>query len=109
MQQYASIGKLVLKNAIGLQRNRKEIEYVNVSRLDERASGCFECPNYSLKQFYKNQPDSQEYINAKNISQYTDLGKDRIALANDMRDLAQENFEIKEMPAKENVEEIVRG
>ena len=64
MQQYASIGKLVLKNAIGLQRNRKEIEYVNVSRLDERASGCFECPNYSLKQFYKNQPDSEEYINA---------------------------------------------
>ena len=47
---------------------------------------------------------SQEYISAKNLSQFTDLGKDRIAFANDMRNLAQENFAIKEMPAKENAE-----
>ena len=62
MEQYASIGKLVLKNAIGLQRNRKEIEYVKTSKLDEKASGCFECPHFSMKQFYKNQPDSPAYI-----------------------------------------------
>lgn len=62
MEQYASIGKLVLKNAIGLQRNRKEIEYLKTSKLDERASGCFECPHFSMKQFYKNQPDSPAYI-----------------------------------------------
>ena len=43
-------------------------------------------------------------MNAKDLSQYTEFGRDRFALATDMRDLAQENFEIKEMPAKENVE-----
>ena len=47
---------------------------------------------------------SQEYISAKNLYQSTDLGKDRYALATDMRNLAQENFAIKEIPAKENVE-----
>lgn len=64
MEQYASIGKLVLKNAIGLQRNRREIEYVTVSKLDEKASGCFECPYYSLKQVYKDHPDSKEFYAA---------------------------------------------
>lgn len=47
---------------------------------------------------------SQTYIAAKNLSQFTDLGKDRYALATDMRDLAQENFAIKETPVKETVE-----
>jgi hypothetical protein len=47
---------------------------------------------------------SQNYMSAKNLSQFTDLGKDRMALATDMRNLAQENFEVKEMPAKENPE-----
>lgn len=65
MEQYASIGKLVLKNAIGLQRNRKEIEYRTVSKLDEKASGCFECPTYSLMQIYKDQPDSESYLSAR--------------------------------------------
>ena len=64
MEQYASIGKLVLKNAIGLQKNRKEIEYRTVPKLDEKASGCFACPVYSQKQFYANQPESNEYLNA---------------------------------------------
>lgn len=47
---------------------------------------------------------SQEYMNAKNLSQFTDFGKDRYALAMDMRDLAQENFALNEMSAKENAE-----
>ena len=47
---------------------------------------------------------SQEYMNAKNLSQSTELGKGRFALATDMRDLAHENFEVKEMPAKEKAE-----
>lgn len=64
MEQYASIGKLVLKNAIGLQKNRKEIEYRTVSKLDEKASGCFACPIYSQKLFYADQPDGNEYLNA---------------------------------------------
>ena len=65
MEQYASIGKLVIKNAIGLQRNRKEIEYVEVTKLDEKASGCFSCPVYSMKQIYKSNPDSPGYIDAE--------------------------------------------
>ena len=32
------------------------------------------------------------------------MGRDRIALATEMRNLAQENFPIKEMPVKENTE-----
>ena len=47
---------------------------------------------------------SQKYISAKNLSQYTDLGKARYDLATDMRNLAQENFAIKEMPVKEKIE-----
>ena len=47
---------------------------------------------------------SQNYISAKNLSQRTDLGKDRYSLATDMRNLAQENFAIKEMPVKKDVE-----
>ena len=47
---------------------------------------------------------SQSYIDAKNISQFTEMGKDRIALATEMRNLAQENFAIKEMPVKKDVE-----
>ena len=62
MERFASIGKLVLKNAIGLQKNRKEIEYVEISKLDEKASGCFECPTFSLKQFYCHQPNHPELI-----------------------------------------------
>lgn len=65
MEQYAPIGKLMLKNAIGLQKNRKEIEYRTVSRLDEKASGCFECPNYSVMQVYKDRPDGGAYLSAK--------------------------------------------
>lgn len=65
MEQYAPIGKLMLKNAIGLQKNRKEIEYRTVSRLDEKASGCFECPNYSVMQVYKDKPDSNAFLSAK--------------------------------------------
>lgn len=64
MEQYASIGKLALKNAIGLQKNRKEIEYKTVSKLDEKASGCFECPIYSRKQIFKAHPESSEYYAA---------------------------------------------
>ena len=45
---------------------------------------------------------SQNYISAKNLSQRTDLGKDRYSLATDMRNLAQENFAIKEMPVKKD-------
>lgn len=45
--------------------------------------------------------ESQKYIDAKNVSQYTDRGKDRITLASDMRDLVQENFAMKEMPVEE--------
>ena len=47
---------------------------------------------------------SQKYVDAKNLSQYTDRGKERFSLATQMRDLAQENFSIKEMTVKENVE-----
>jgi hypothetical protein len=47
---------------------------------------------------------SQKYISAKNLSQFTEMGRDRIELATEMRNLAQENFPIKEMPAKENIE-----
>ena len=47
---------------------------------------------------------SQSYMDAKNISQFTEMGKDRIALATEMRNLAQENFAIKEMPVKKDVE-----
>ncbi len=65
MEQYAPIGKLVIKNAIGLQRRRKEIEYRTVSKLDEKASGCFECSTYSLLQVYKTQPDSEPYLSAR--------------------------------------------
>ena len=64
MEQYAAIGKIALKNAIGLQKNRKEIEYKTVKKLDEKASGCFACPIYSQKQFYASQPESNEYLNA---------------------------------------------
>lgn len=64
MEQYASIGKLVLKNAIGLQRNRKEISYETVTQLDEQASGCFECPYYSQKKFYEHDQNSNEYLAA---------------------------------------------
>lgn len=65
MEQYASIGKLALKNAIGLQKNRKEIEYRTVSKLDEKASGCFECPFYSQTQIFKDHPHSNEYFSAR--------------------------------------------
>lgn len=65
MERYAPIGKLMLKNAIGLQKNRKEIEYRTVSRLDEKASGCFECPNYSIMQVYKDKPESDAYLSAQ--------------------------------------------
>ena len=64
MEQYTSIGKLALKNAVGLQKNRKEIEYRTVSKLDERASGCFECSVYSLKSVYRDHPESEQYISA---------------------------------------------
>ena len=47
---------------------------------------------------------SQEYMDAKNLSQFTERGRDRFALAREMRDLAQENFAIKEKPAKESVQ-----
>ena len=47
---------------------------------------------------------SQNYISAKNLSQRTELGKDRYDLATNMRNLAQENFAIKEMPVKKDVE-----
>ena len=48
---------------------------------------------------------SQMYMDAKELSQFTDLGKGRFALAADMRDLAQENFAFKEMPAKAEVKQ----
>lgn len=47
---------------------------------------------------------SQAYMRAKNISQYTDLGKGRFDLATDMRNLAQNNFANKEMTGKEKAE-----
>jgi hypothetical protein len=43
---------------------------------------------------------SQAYMSAKKLSQHTEFGKDRFALATDMRDLAQENFVGKEAPPK---------
>ena len=64
MEQYASIGKLLLKRAVGLQRNYKNIEHKTVSKLDEKASGCFACPNYSLKKVYEKRPESKEYQDA---------------------------------------------
>ena len=49
---------------------------------------------------------SQAYMSAKNLSQRTELGKDRYALATDMRDLAQKNFSLEEAPPKaEKLEE----
>ena len=49
---------------------------------------------------------SQAYMSAKNLSQRTEFGKDRYALATDMRDLAQKNFAIDEAPPKtEKLEE----
>ena len=51
---------------------------------------------------------SQEYMSAKNLSQFTELGKDRIALAADMRDLAQENFAIKEAAPEVKKTEAVK-
>lgn len=63
-EQFFSVGKLILKRAIGLQRNFKEIEYKTISKLDERASGCFGCQNYSLKKVYANQKESEVYKTA---------------------------------------------
>lgn len=89
MEQYASIGKLVLKNAIGLQRNRKEIEYVTVSKLDEKASGCFECPYYSMKQVYKDHPESLKLYEAANACSqckkciYSDVVEERVKYINE--------------------------
>ena len=51
---------------------------------------------------------SQEYMSAKNLSQRTELGKDRFALATDMRDLAQENFAIKEAAPEVKKPEAVK-
>ena len=51
---------------------------------------------------------SQEYMSAKNLSQFTELGKDRIVLAADMRDLAQENFAIKEAAPEVKKPEAVK-
>lgn len=64
MRMYASVGKLILKRALGLQRNYKQIEYKTVSKLDERSSGCFGCSNHSSKQVYANQPESDAYRSA---------------------------------------------
>ena len=47
-------------------------------------------------------------MSAKNLSQFTELGKDRIALAADMRDLAQENFAIKEAAPEVKKPEAVK-
>jgi hypothetical protein len=51
---------------------------------------------------------SQEYMSAKNLFQHTELGKDRFALATDMRDLAQENFAIKEAAPEVKKPEAVK-
>ena len=67
MRRFAPIGKLLLKRAVGLQRNFKEIEYETVSKLDEQASGCFACPNYSLKAVFEWHPESEQYQNACRI------------------------------------------
>ena len=49
---------------------------------------------------------SQKYMDAKNISQYTDIGKERFAFATAMRDLAQENCVMKETLVKEIPESV---
>lgn len=64
MEAYASIGKKVLKNAIGLQHNRKETIYVPIQKLDEKESGCFSCKQYFLKQSLQKNPDSPLYLTA---------------------------------------------
>ena len=64
MKSFASIGKLLLKRAVGLQRNFKEIEYEIISKLDEQASGCFACPNHSLKAVFAKEPKSKQYRKA---------------------------------------------
>ena len=51
---------------------------------------------------------SQEYMSAKNLFQHTELGKDRFALATDMRNLAQENFAIKEAAPEVKKPEAVK-
>ena len=51
---------------------------------------------------------SQEYMSAKNLFQHTEFGKDRFALATDMRDLAQENFAIKEAAPEVKKPEAVK-
>lgn len=67
MRQFASIGKLLIKRAVGLQRNFKEIEYEVVSKLDEQASGCFACQNYSLKAVFAKRLESDQYQNACSV------------------------------------------
>ena len=52
---------------------------------------------------------SQTYMSAKKLSQHTELGKDRFALATDMRDLAQENFAIKEAAPEVKKPEVVKA
>ena len=64
MEKYASIGKRVLKNAIGLQQNRKEIKYETVEKLDEKASGCFSCKYHAFKKAFQASPDHERYLGA---------------------------------------------
>lgn len=64
MARFGPVGKNALKNAIGLQKNRKEIQYVEVQMLDESASGCFSCKNYSLKKAFGSNLDHPVYLTA---------------------------------------------
>ena len=87
-----------LKTALESGRELKEkmkTEGIDQVEFDEFARTVVELGN-----------SSQTYMSAKKLSQHTELGKDRFALATDMRDLAQENFVGKEAPPKvEKLEE----
>lgn len=89
MENYANIGKLVLKNAIGLQKNRKQISYETSYELDEKASGCFACPNHSLKQVYSSHPEHDQYKAACSACekcpyrQYVEVCKEKVTYLNE--------------------------
>lgn len=57
---FGSVGKSVIIRAIGLQANFKD----NSDKLDEKASGCFSCPHFLVKEKYKKNSGCEEYESA---------------------------------------------
>ncbi len=63
LNNFATIGKAVLHQVSGLQKNYKEVYEESTQELNEIETGCYSCPTYREKEIYHHFPDSEEYQN----------------------------------------------